>query len=88
MKSRKRKKLPYSMCSHNKSYRFVVTDDPYTMYDHVFVCSLKGIREMDRYKGIYPCEKCKHFTISKRAITEEYQRRKECLRYIKNRGEL
>lgn len=43
MKARKRKKFPWRMCSHNKTYDFVVTDDPYTMYDAVFVCSLKAL---------------------------------------------
>lgn len=87
MKSRKRKKFSWSMCSHNKSRIFVVTDVPYTMYDSEFICSLKGIREMDRYKDAYPCEKCKHFTISKHEFANEYQRRKEIRRMFKNGGE-
>lgn len=74
MKLRKKKKMNGMRCSHDKSYRFMVTDDPFPMYNDKFVCSLKGISIYNPYlynEGI-PCEKCKKFTVSKKAIKESY----------------
>lgn len=57
----------------------MVTDDPFPMYNDEFICSLKGISLYNPYlyeEGL-PCEKCKKFTVSKKAIKESYLYYKE-----------
>lgn len=74
MKVRKRKKIKGIRCSHCKIHHFMVTDDPFPMYNDEFICSLKGISIYNPYFYVeeLPCEKCKKYTVSKKAIKESY----------------
>ena len=86
MKIRKRKKINGMRCSHDKSYYFMVTDDPFPMYNDNFVCSLKGISLYNPYlyeEGL-PCEKCKKFTVSKKVIKKSNLYNRELRRANEN----
>ena len=78
MKWRNRKKV--SACSHYHFERFMVTDDPYPIYDSDEYCKirwreLQKLSERPDYCEI--CQKCKHFTISRPNIRQERERQKE-----------
>lgn len=82
MNVRKTKKHPKIMCAHNKSYRFLVTDDPFPCYDTVFICSMKKIHQYSASTEEM-CDKCKKYFVSKKRISEDYKINKERRKWIK-----
>ena len=74
---RKRKK---GECSHlQDGPRFLVTDDPYPIYNSELYCKCGyfdwtwGNHESEDF----PCDKCKRFTISRKKIRETNREAKE-----------
>ena len=90
MNWRKRKKV--SECSHYYYDSFMVTDDPYPIYDSEEYCKIRW-RELQE-KNERPdyceiCNKCKHFTASRPNIRKERERKrriKEEIRYWDKRA--
>lgn len=79
MKSRLRKKYCYCKCAHDKSFRDMVTDDPYPMYINWFCCSRqpnydnRPVYEIENElnKNIFDiCENCPSFTVSRDVMRE------------------
>lgn len=83
MKWRNRKKV--SECSHYYYDHFMVTDDPYPIYDSEEYCKIRWreLQEKAEANGdgrpnyCEICAKCKHFTVSRPNIRRERGRRKE-----------
>lgn len=84
MKNRIIKKHSKSWCSHNHSYRFMVTDDPFPCYVKRFICSLKKINEFEHEMKTFPCDECRKYSISKKRIREENLKSREIKRWIKS----
>lgn len=83
MKNRIIKKHPKCLCSHNHSYCFMVTDDPFPCYVKNFICSLKRINEFEHEMETFPCDECRKYSISKKRIREENLKIREIKRWIK-----
>lgn len=83
MKNRIIKKHSKSWCSHNHSYRFMVTDDPFPCYVKRFICSLKRIDELAHEMETFPCDECRKYSINKKRVREENRKIKEIKRLIK-----
>lgn len=88
MNWRKRKKV--FECSHRYQNSFLVTDDPYPMYDHEDYCKKRyneQFEELWEKEGMEAiCQKCKGFTASRPCIIKERERKKhikETERYYK-----
>ena len=65
--------------------RFLVTDDPYPIYNHELYCSCGyfnwtwGNHDCENL----PCEKCKGFRLSRKKIRKEREKVKENMEYIR-----
>lgn len=85
MKGRILKKFSDINCTHRVYYQFLVTDDPYCIYNYEDFCKLHKYNltweNPSNYPDIHPCDQCKKKCISKRAIKEYRNKFKE---YRKN----
>ena len=83
MNWRNRKKV--LECSHYHYERFMVTDDPYPIYDSDEYCKIKWKELQDKAEAngenrpnyCEICSKCKHFTVTRPNIRKERDRKKE-----------
>lgn len=83
MNARQRKKYldMGADCSHRLSSHFMVTDDPYDIYDDVDECKLGKFHVKHGYSDC--CFSCKHYTLSKKSMREAMERAKDHKLYIK-----
>lgn len=83
MNWRNRKKV--LECSHYHYERFMVTDNPYPIYDSDEYCKIKWKELQDktetnsenRLNYCEICSKCKHFTVTRPNIKKERKRKKD-----------
>lgn len=68
-------------CGHRNYSRFMVTDDPYPMYDVEDECKLGKFYV--RHGSSNDCLNCKHYTLSKKAMKDAREWDKEHKRFIK-----
>ena len=83
MNARQRKKyLKMGVeCDHRHYVHFMVTDDPYPIYDEVDKCKLGKFHVRHGYSDC--CFSCKHYTLSKKSMGEAMERVKDHKLYIK-----
>lgn len=87
MNARQRKKYhDYAECSHRDHDRFMVTDDPYPMYDEYDMCKLGKFHV--RHDSSDCCFYCKYYTLSKKSMREAMKRAKDYKLYMKERKKL
>ncbi|WQJ52122.1 MAG: hypothetical protein [Hatfieldvirus porci] len=87
MKWRKLNKHNWCKCAHDHSFDDMVTDDPYPMYEHWFVCAVR--KDYQDYPENFPedynpCENCKHRQFSYEEIRKTREYLKESERYYKS----
>lgn len=86
MKQRISKKHSWCKCVHDHSFVDMITDDPYPMYKHWFVC---GVRTDYQYypenfpEDYYPCNNCKHKQYSYEEIRRARKKKKDYQRYCR-----
>lgn len=85
MKSRLRKKFCGCKCTHNKSFKDMITDDPYPIYITWFCCAKQPHYnnrptydiENEINQNIFSiCENCPSFTVSRDTMREHREERK------------
>ncbi len=86
MKWRKLNKHNWCKCAHDHSFDDMVTDDPYPMYEHWFLCAVR--KDYQDYPENFPedynpCENCKHRQFSYEEIRRAREEKKEHKRYCR-----
>ena len=83
MKKRNRKKQ-FECSHHYVGERFLVTDDPYPIYNYEDYCKIgKFNLTWGQRPPIHPCIKCKKFQLSRPLIRQTRMELKESNRYAK-----
>ena len=83
MKRRNRKKQ-FECSHHYVGERFLVTDDPYPIYNYEDYCKIgKFNLTWGQRPNIHPCIKCKRFQLSRPLIRQTRRELKDANRYAK-----